>query len=290
MKLKKLRLTRRLINIWSVLCVFVFIASCSTAKITYNSLDIIIPWFLDDYVTFNETQEHQIAAMLSQHLEWHRNTQLPGYVELLGEIQQDIQADVSNQQLLGYYTSSQKLWQTMVIQFIPDIATVLATLDDDQVKELFDSMEYHHEEMKSKYVDLTPDEMHEGRIDRMKDRFERWLDELTPQQEKAINVWSHELKPINEYWHKNRLQWNNQFKLNLEQRNKPTQFYTNLRRLFIDYDSLRSSAYVSALNYNQEKTINLIIDIQHQISDEQRNYLVAEIEDIKQDLVDLNKS
>ena len=288
MKSNKQDLTRSLIKIWTVAFAIILLTSCGAAKIAYNSLDIIIPWFLDDYVTFDETQEHKIASMLSQQLEWHRTTQLPSYIKLLDDIQGDIKTDIAKEQVIRYYKTTEKMWQIMVVKLTPDIATILATLEDDQVKEMFQSLRYENDELKSEFVDLTVEEMHEGRIERMNDRFERWLDELTPQQHQAIVAWSHELKPINEYWLDNRVKWFNEFKTSLSLRDNYRPFYNKLHHLFVDYDDLRTEDYISALKYNQEKTIDLIVDVQHQITAEQRKYLNDEIEDIKQDLIELN--
>jgi len=288
MKQKKHEITHSLIKIWAVALVIILMTSCGAAKIAYNSLDIIIPWFLDDYITFDETQEHKIASMLSQQLEWHRTTQLPGYINLLDEIQEDIKSDVSKEQVIGYYNTTQKMWLVMVIKLTPDIANVLTTLEDDQVKEMFQSLEYENEKLESEFVDLSIEEMHEGRIERMNERFERWLDELTSQQQKAIVAWSYELKPINEFWLDNRAKWYNEFKTSLSLRDNYRPFYNKLHHLFVYYEDLRTEAYISALKYNQEKTIDLIIDVEHQITDEQRKYLTDEIEDIKQDLIELN--
>jgi len=285
---KQREIIRSIIKIWTVALLIILMTSCGAAKIAYNSIDIIIPWFLDDYVSFDETQEHKIASLLSQQLEWHRTTQLPGYINLLEEIQEDIKSDVSKEQVNGYYNTTQKMWQIMVIKLTPDITTVLATLEDDQVKEMFQSLEYENKKLETEFVDLTIEEMHEGRIERMNERFERWIDELTPKQQKAIVAWSYELKPINEYWLDNRVKWFNEFKTSLNLRNNYRTFYNKLHHLFVDYEDLRTEAYISALKFNQEKTIDLIIDIAHQITDEQRKYLNDEIEDIKQDLIELN--
>ncbi len=281
-------LTRRMVKTGSVVLLVALMTSCGAAKIAYNSLDIIIPWFLDDYVSFNETQEQAIATILNQQLEWHRETQLPGYIQLLDKIQQDAKINVNKDQVTGYYNTTQNMWRTMAVRLTPDVATVLATLDDEQVKELIDSLKYENEELKSEFVDQSPEELQEGRIDRMIDRFERWLDELTPQQEKAVIAWSHELKPISEYWFENRMHWFNEFRVSLNLRKNEAQFYNSLHRLFVQYENLQTPAYVTALNYNKEKTINLIITIEQQLTDEQRVYLIKEIEDIKHDLIDLN--
>ena len=268
-------------------CIIV-LSSCGT-RFAYNSLDLIIPWFISDYVSFNDEQDNLLDKALAQHLQWHRVTQLPLYIKFLDDIQNDVQTDITYAHVNQYYERSQQLWKNLVTQITPDIIKLLKTVNEAQIAELSLTLEEQNDEHRSEFVDLTNEELHEGRVERMKERFERWLDELTPEQEKRIELWSHELRPINQFWLDNRVQWISLFKSSLKVRDQYQPFHDQIYTLFMNYDQMRAPEYVTALNYNQEQTIRLIVDVENNLKDSQRQYLIKEVNNLKHDLIKLNK-
>ena len=52
------------------------LTACSGTTFVYNRLDTILPWYLDDYVELNGTQERQLEEILRPFLNWHRRQEL----------------------------------------------------------------------------------------------------------------------------------------------------------------------------------------------------------------------
>ena len=61
------------------------ISGCSATQFIYNRVDIVIRWYLDDYVSLSRDQQAQFDERLDDLLSWHRQEELPSYVTLLDE-------------------------------------------------------------------------------------------------------------------------------------------------------------------------------------------------------------
>ena len=65
-----------------ILCL---VSGCSATQFIYNRVDIVIRWYLDDYVSLSRNQQAQFDERLDDLLSWHRQEELPSYVTLLDE-------------------------------------------------------------------------------------------------------------------------------------------------------------------------------------------------------------
>lgn len=61
------------------------LSGCSATQFIYNRVDILIRWYLDDYVTLDRDQQARFNTRLDALLEWHRLEELPQYVVLLDD-------------------------------------------------------------------------------------------------------------------------------------------------------------------------------------------------------------
>lgn len=61
------------------------LSGCSATQLIYNRVDILIRWYLDDYVTLDRDQQARFNTRLDALLEWHRLEELPQYVVLLDD-------------------------------------------------------------------------------------------------------------------------------------------------------------------------------------------------------------
>ena len=61
------------------------LTGCSATQFIYNRVDILVRWYLDDYVSLDRDQRAQFDERLDAFLEWHRREELPEYVVLLDD-------------------------------------------------------------------------------------------------------------------------------------------------------------------------------------------------------------
>ena len=61
------------------------VTACSATQFIYNRVDILVRWYLGDYVSLDRDQRARFDQRLEVFLEWHRSEELPSYVVLLDE-------------------------------------------------------------------------------------------------------------------------------------------------------------------------------------------------------------
>lgn len=85
----------RIISLLALLGLALALQACSAVKIAYNQAPTLAYVYLDDYMDFNDAQSAQVKAELTRFQDWHRQTQLPVYIELLQKMQQKMPQNVT---------------------------------------------------------------------------------------------------------------------------------------------------------------------------------------------------
>ena len=81
----------------SLLVLSFLLQACSAVKLAYNQAPELAYWYLDGYVDFSTEQSVQVKSELNKLQIWHRQTQLPIYIDTLQKLQQKIPLDVNAQ-------------------------------------------------------------------------------------------------------------------------------------------------------------------------------------------------
>ena len=81
----------------SLLVLSFLLQACSTVKLAYNQAPDLAYWYLDGYVDFSTEQSVQVKGDLNKLQIWHRQTQLPIYIDTLQKLQQKIPLEVNAQ-------------------------------------------------------------------------------------------------------------------------------------------------------------------------------------------------
>jgi len=77
----------RLLKVLSICLGFaLMLGACSRIDLAYRNLDRLVPWSLGDYLDMNREQKTLLDDRLRQHLAWHCQTQLPGYLDWLDRL------------------------------------------------------------------------------------------------------------------------------------------------------------------------------------------------------------
>ena len=71
------------------------LTGCSSTTFVYNRLNIILPWYMGEYVDLDRAQKKELKGLLEPYLEWHRNEELPLYLGVL----EDMEAGLDREEL-----------------------------------------------------------------------------------------------------------------------------------------------------------------------------------------------
>lgn len=165
---------RRLIGMF---CVAVFLTGCGT-QFVYNNLPLVTPFYVDDYVDLNREQKKLFKARLKSLHQWHRQTELPIYRDLLVQVQATLnEPSLDTAALLAKVEPLEARWDTLVAQTSPTIIEIAATLTPEQIEGLYAAFEARHQERLDKGA-LDPEEAVQ--------RIEKWMGRLTDEQRRWV--------------------------------------------------------------------------------------------------------
>ena len=123
----------RLLRIIGLLTLALALQACSAVKIAYNQAPQLAYLYLDGYVDFNDAQTVQVKSELDKFQAWHRQTQLPGYVELLQKMQQLMPKDINDKQACEVYVDVRQKALAMTDFAEPAVAKQAASARPEQL-------------------------------------------------------------------------------------------------------------------------------------------------------------
>jgi len=162
---------------WLAVTLLALLISGCGAKIAYNNLSLISPWYVDDYIELDESQQQIFDRHLEQLHQWHRNTELPQYRQLFADLHQHLQQPDLDPQILRTKISRLRgHWNTLIQQSSPAVIELSATLSDKQRQAFFAALEERNQKRLSRAD--SPAEHKQESVERI----DKWMGPLTKQQ------------------------------------------------------------------------------------------------------------
>lgn len=259
------------------------LAACSRIDLAYRNLDVLVPWSLNDYLDMNREQKTWLDQRLHQHLAWHCQTQLPGYLHWLDRVRTMVAQNAVTDAALRQRTEEAREAIERVAEAITPSATeLLAGLSDTQVGELREAFAKDIRERRAEYVDTPLAQQIDERAERMEKRLKPWLGALSPAQRQRVVQWSQALGDQNRAWITNRAEWQQQLLSAVEQRQAPG-FASRMAQLLQHKDSLWTPAYRQAFEQTETQARSLVVDLLKDSSPEQRQRLQDRLGKVRQD-------
>lgn len=265
---------------------FVIVLTGCGPRLIYPHLEWLIPWYVSDYISLDDTQKNMLQKRLLKQLDWHCRTQLPAYAESLRAIGRDFadaEQPINYAKIRFHINKLMELYKGLLKQIGPDIHAILITASDAQITELFDNLKKQNQEFKAEYVNLPIPQLNENRQKRSIKRLKYWISNLTAGQKEAISAWSSQLVPTSKDWLQNREILQTEARRLLSQRGSSPELSATLLELIVNSDQMRTAAYQAKIDANIDMTIQLIIRLDRLITPQQRSYLLKRIESLAAD-------
>jgi len=176
-----------------LIILFILLLGACSLKTVYNRLDYLIPSYVEGLVSLDDVLEEKLKQRAGSLVNWHRNTQLTQYAELLRIFQKDIQSPLNEELVLQHIATIQLLWQSLEVKLNKEMAELLPLLNAEQQEELFASIEDKNEDFYDEYVDLYNDERIDQYTETTLETYENWLGYISEEQERAIEKAAAEL-------------------------------------------------------------------------------------------------
>lgn len=162
------------------------LGGCSAIKIAYNQSPELAFWYLDDYVDFNSEQSLQLKAELSRLQAWHRQTQLPGYVDQLQGFQQQAVSDATPAQVCTAFEAVRRGFFTALERAEPAAATLAMSLDAAQLANIEKRLDKGNAEYRKEFLEGSPQALRGRRIKQATKRAEMLYGRLEKAQVEVL--------------------------------------------------------------------------------------------------------
>lgn len=171
-----------IIGLLSGLLFALLLAGCSTARLGYNNAPELAYWWLDSYLDFDDTQSLKVRADLATLQTWHRQTELPLYVDTLQQLQRLSPDSVTPAQVCEFSAGLRSRVQAVLDQTAPTIIALAPTLAAEQLNHLARQFDKRNKKWRAEWLDASDAQRSARRVKRRIDRAEMFYGPLQEPQ------------------------------------------------------------------------------------------------------------
>ena len=136
----------------SLLVLSCLLQACSAVKLAYNQAPDLAYWYLDAYVDFSTEQSVQVKDELKRLQTWHRQTQLPIYIDTLQKLQQKIPLEVNAQDACSILSDVRHKFVVLSDQTQLTVVGMLDTLTPNQLDVMARKFEKGNADFRKDYL------------------------------------------------------------------------------------------------------------------------------------------
>jgi len=279
-------------RIISLLVLACLLQACSAAKLAYNQAPELAYWYLDGYVDFSGEQSLQVKDELGKLQAWHRQTQLPSYIDMLQKLQQKIPADVNALEACSIFSEARRKFVVLSDQTQPAAVAMLDTLTSSQLEAMARKFDKGNAEFRSDYLQITKPANQSKRYKRAVSRAEMLYGRLDDKQLAlvALQVEKSRFSPSLAYAERQRRQQDTLQTLRTLLKNQPTteQKRQAVRGLFERALTSPNPNYAGYVDGRTEEACKNFADLHNSTTASQRRKAVTTLMAYEQDMKTLS--
>ncbi|SFR67320.1 hypothetical protein SAMN05216203_2427 [Marinobacter daqiaonensis] len=274
----------RIIELICLLLAIMTLNGCSSTRLAYRFADTGVIWWVEDYVTLTHAQTSALKRDLGVLRDWHCGAELPRYADWLADLEQEVgDGNLPPPRIAHYRSRAIQFSEPLAARIVPAATRLLESLSDEQVEELLANMRIRHQETRKEFLE---DDTPEKAAARTRERVERWLGPLNPQQQVIIRQWTSERAPRTRIWLEGRALWQAAFAQLMADRDADD-FRVRLRDLILQHDRYRGDAYPAMMEANIQSVTRLTHDLLSAAEERHWQHLRGEANELRGDLVAL---
>ena len=269
------------------------VTGCST-KFTYNNLNWLVYWYLDDYVELTSTQKTALDQKLYDWQLWHRYEELPKYQTQLNQLKEDIASQKLTLARLEYHHQQMlEHWQRLKQKAVPDLVAMASMLSEQQINQLFTELDKRNTEKRDELLDEQTD-LSQQKQDRLAERnkkLKRWLGSLSSEQTQLVSSAYDEYYDNRMLWLEYRANYQTALKALLleiaQQPDKQQQLQRRLTQDLLAPERYRSEQLVTRNQHNVTVFREFLLAMDNRLSKQQRQHLLGELDEYQQEIASL---
>jgi hypothetical protein len=246
-------------------------AGCTALSFTYNHAERLLLWRIDRYFHLSREQEGLVQNGLATLHTWHRNAELPRYVEFLEQIQERWRDGLTAEEVNATFDTFQKLRADLAQRVASESAQFLTTVDIKQIRYLERVVQRDNRELLSE-IRTTPEQRATKRLHRVLGWLRDWLGVLTPEQERRVGEIVRGLPDTTGPWADHRMQRQHEFVQLLESKPPPAVLRQSIEDWLARPEKNSPPGYIRFMHDFHQELKNAILDIDRTVTPRQRAY------------------
>jgi hypothetical protein len=263
------------------------LSGCSATQFIYNRVDILIRWYLDDYVSLDRDQQARFTTRLDALLEWHRLEELPVYVVLLDDALVILDNGVSLDATRAMAARIESAAIRLQDRFLELLLSTGEDLTPAQRAGFIETLWAKQEEFEADRLardDAAYRDDLEARFDK---QLRRYLGPLTDEQKSRLRQGVAAMTRLDHYWLQDRRVWISALSEILLS-DEPN-WVEPVRALIASRDEALLPDYRDGIDHNGEVILQLSRDVLLLRSDKQDKKLRARLTALRDDLAALSE-
>ena len=265
----------------AIVSLLLLLSACSSTTFFYNRLDFLIPWYMGRYVDLDREQSVFLDERLLPFLAWHRNEELPRYLELLDQSEEMLAGPVVADDIARLSLAAEEAWLRVEQRGLEWMIELGAQLSDEQMAEFIDELRKRQLKYEKKYLTRSDEEYREDALDNLRDSLQDYLGRLEPSQRDALEVYVARLIRSDSVWLEERAGWIDRLEAMLQ---REPGWQQRLREAIRTREETVSEAYTATYNHNLAVINEAVAETLNTRTDKQDRRLRREIEDLRDDL------
>lgn len=155
----------------------VLLAGCSTWRVAYNQSETLVYWWVDRHLDLSSEQKPLVREALAQWHGWHRQQQLPQYLDWLQRAQGMALRNVSADELCALSREVQGSLVQLVRQIEPAATPLLVQLQAAQLRQLRQRYDVGNADWREEWLDGSAEQRlrhrHKQALGRLEDAYGR---------------------------------------------------------------------------------------------------------------------
>ena len=256
------------------------LAGCSTS-FTYNQLDWLIPWRMDEYVDFERDQKKLLKVKLEPLLDWHRCEELDRYVALVERMEMDVQDHLDVELVRGWLEEVMDAADRLEVSFLQMAVEMGESLSTGQVDDFVDRLWERQTELEKEYLARSDDKYRKDNFKSLSRNLRRFISNLDNDQAQTLRTAAASLQRFDFVWLEDRERWLKRLEVLLQRQPGWQQAVIQAHQ---EHSNSRSPNYNAIVSHNVNVMSAGIADVLNNLSEKQYSRLLRKLAGYRSDM------
>lgn len=274
---------------YSLILISIFVLVGCTKKFFYNNLDWFVLEYLDDYVTLNQEQESLLEERLLFLAEWHKQEELPRYVDHLKEMETMTEEDITLNYLQQSRERFREHYNRIISKVAPELFSLSLLLTPQQQREFLLNVQKDYKKRNAKYADKTEKEVRKIVFENTEEWVTEWIGELNDDQQRYVTQFSNQVILNSPLWRNYRASIYQELEYMFDNKSNSVIYQKVFMQLMFEPESFYSDQLSQNMDHNLALVDQLTLSLSKSMTEKQWNHFrgeVAQWRELAQELLD----